>query len=106
MIRRGLKKIVQLTCEVIGKDWISGLKISRRGAVQKYGSQYGGWVVPVGILDHSSVCYCAGVGEDVSFDLALIKKFGCEVLAFDPTPRAIEYVRKNVANNGSSNSLT
>jgi FkbM family methyltransferase len=35
--------------------------------------------------------YSAGVGEDVSFDLELIARTGCQVWAFDPTPRAIEY---------------
>jgi FkbM family methyltransferase len=38
-----------------------------------------------------------GVGEDASFDLELINRFGCEVYAFDPTPRSIEYVHKQLA---------
>lgn len=45
------------------------------------------WVRP-GVL-----AYCAGAGEDVSFDLALAGE-GCLVRTFDPTPRAIEYVRE------------
>lgn len=57
----------------------------------RLGSGYGGWWVPTGLLGPDSVCYSAGVGEDVTFDLALIKKFGCEVWAFDPTPRSIIY---------------
>jgi FkbM family methyltransferase len=36
-------------------------------------------------------CYDGGVGEDVSFDLGIIDRFGCEVFAFDPTPRAIAF---------------
>ena len=32
------------------------------------------------------------MGEDVSFDLGIIERFGCEVFAFDPTPRAIRFV--------------
>jgi FkbM family methyltransferase len=48
------------------------------------------------MLSGDSICYCAGVGLDVSFDMAVIEKFGCEVFAFDPTPKAIDYVESNV----------
>lgn len=53
-------------------------------AVERIGSEYGGWVVPRGSVSRSSICYCVGVGEDVSFDLGLISQFGCAVHAFDP----------------------
>jgi FkbM family methyltransferase len=33
------------------------------------------------------------VGEDISFDLALIRRFGMRVHAFDPTPRSIAWVQ-------------
>src|SRR3546814_5498841 len=38
------------------------------------------------------VCYAGGVGEDVTFGLGIIDRFGWQVFAFDPTPRAIAYV--------------
>jgi FkbM family methyltransferase len=57
----------------------------------RLGSSYGGWWVPRSLLAADSVCYLAGVGEDVTFDLALIDAVGCEVWAIDPTPRAIAY---------------
>ena len=44
------------------------------------------------MVERSWVCYCAGVGEDVTFDLGLIDRFGCDVFAFDPTPRAATHV--------------
>jgi FkbM family methyltransferase len=59
----------------------------------KLGSAYGGWIVPTTLLKGSSVCYCVGVGEDITFDLALIERFGCQVFSFDPTPRAIQHVQ-------------
>ncbi len=59
--------------------------------LERLGSDYGGWVVPVQFLDAASVCYCAGVGLDASFDLALIERTGCTVDAFDPTPGARVY---------------
>jgi FkbM family methyltransferase len=60
------------------------------------GSQYGGWAIPENVLDSSSICYTAGVGEDASFDVALAE-MGCEVLAIDPTPRAMEYMKPLLA---------
>jgi FkbM family methyltransferase len=59
--------------------------------LQKIGTAYGGWIVPTRLIESSWRCYCAGVGEDVSFDLGLIERFGCQVVALDPTPRAIAY---------------
>jgi FkbM family methyltransferase len=59
--------------------------------LQKVGTAYGGWIVPTRLLGPASRCYCAGVGEDVSFDLGLIERLGSEVFAFDPTPRATAF---------------
>jgi FkbM family methyltransferase len=53
---------------------------------------YGGYVLPTSLLGEGSVCYLAGTGEDISFDLSLIARFGCEVHALDPVPRAAQYV--------------
>jgi FkbM family methyltransferase len=64
---------------------------------QKLGSDYGGWVVPTSILAREWICYCGGVGEDITFDLELIRRYGCEVFAFDPTPRAAAHVRATAA---------
>ncbi len=66
--------------------------------LQRIGTDYGGWVVPAAMIRPDWICYCGGVGEDVSFDLGLIERFGCSVFAFDPTPRAITYVAEEVAN--------
>jgi hypothetical protein len=57
----------------------------------KIGSIYGGWYVPIGIMDSSSVCYTVGAGEDISFDIGLVKKFNCHVFVCDPTPRAVKH---------------
>ncbi len=72
-----------------------GPGMAARGDLQRLGSSYGGWVVATSMLSEDSICYCAGVGEDISFDLALIEMFGCDVFAFDPTPRAVKYVEDN-----------
>lgn len=81
----------------MGLDALTGQRIQSRHDLVRLGSRYGGWIVPSSAVQAHSVCYCAGVGEDISFDLALMERFGCEVHAFDPTPRAIEFVRRNAA---------
>lgn len=52
------------------------------------GTTYGAWTVPDGLLKPDSVVYSFGLGEDISFDLAVIERFGCKVHGFDPTPIA------------------
>ena len=61
------------------------------------GSEYGGWTIPADALDAESICYCVGCGEDISFDLELMRRYSCSVYGFDPTPRSIAYVRKATA---------
>ena len=56
--------------------------------LQKLGTEYGGWIIPVDIVHKDSICYLAGAGEDISFDISLAKKFHCNIFIFDPTPRA------------------
>ncbi len=60
----------------------------------RFGSEYAGWDVATESLDNNSIVYSFGVGEDVSFDLALIDRFGMTVHAFDPTPRSIQWVKR------------
>jgi FkbM family methyltransferase len=48
------------------------------------------------MLNSASVVYSVGVGEDISFDLELIRRFGVHVDAFDPTPRSIAWLETQV----------
>lgn len=68
-------------------------KADRALRLERIGSEYGGWIVPTGLVESDWICYSGGVGEDVSFDLGVIERFDCRVYAFDPTPRAIKYVQ-------------
>jgi FkbM family methyltransferase len=65
-------------------------------AKETIGSSYGSHTVLRGSLDAQSIVYSFGVGEDVSFDLGLIERFGCAVHAFDPTARSLAWARANV----------
>jgi len=59
----------------------------------RLGTEYGGYAVLKDRVAADSVVYSLGIGEDISFDLALIERAGCEIFAFDPTPRSIAWVR-------------
>ncbi len=52
----------------------------------------GAWVLWPEPLGPQSVVYSVGVGRDLSFDRAVVERFGCRVHAFDPTPRSVEWV--------------
>jgi len=56
-----------------------------------------GWNIPRAILREQSICYCVGCGEDITFDLELIRACACTVFAFDPTPQAITHVNAHAA---------
>jgi len=60
------------------------------------GSNYGGFYVVRNLLTKDSVVYSFGVGEDITFDLALINEYKLNVYAFDPTPLAIKFAEKNI----------
>ncbi len=57
----------------------------------RLGSAWGGWWVPESALNPGAVVYSAGVGGDISFDLAVIDR-GCQVWGFDPTPFVIRWI--------------
>jgi FkbM family methyltransferase len=69
------------------------IPVEERCAKLRLGNERAEWCIcPTG-LSKESVVYSFGVGTDISFDLELIKLFGVRVHAFDPTPRAIAWVR-------------
>ncbi len=58
------------------------------------GTAYGGWPIISGELDNTSTILSIGLGEDLSFDLAAIEKFGCRVIGFDPTPKSLTWLQQ------------
>ena len=71
----------------------SRLPVIQRPDLVRLGSAGCGWWVPEGLIAPGGIAYCAGVGQDITFDLALIERFGCHVWAFDPTPSVVDAVR-------------
>lgn len=61
---------------------------------ERFGHGFCGWDVAVAGIDAQAIVYSFGVGEDVSFDVALIERFNVVIHAFDPTPASIVWVRQ------------
>jgi FkbM family methyltransferase len=59
-----------------------------------YGNNYGGFYVCPSIICESSIVYSFGIGEDISFDKCIYDKHNCAVYAFDPTPKSINWIKK------------
>ena len=56
-IRRGVDKMIIHKCLPFPvKPQCDELKLERLG------TDYGGWTVPVDLLNENSICYCVGVG--------------------------------------------
>ncbi len=91
-LKKIARKLRTLLRAAVGRD----LLVRPDVIVQKkrFGSEYGGWDIVAAELDSDSVVYSIGIGEDASFDVALIDKWSLTVHAFDPTPKSIEWVRK------------
>ena len=62
------------------------------GDVSYIGSEYGGFTVYGNAIGNDSIVYSFGIGEDISFDLGMIERYGCKVYAFDPTPKSLEWL--------------
>jgi FkbM family methyltransferase len=52
--------------------------------IVELGSPYGGWKIPDGVVAAGELCYCIGIGGDITFDLELIRRYGAVVRAVDP----------------------
>jgi FkbM family methyltransferase len=57
-------------------------------------NKIGDWALCTDAIGPASVVYSFGVGDNVAWDLAMIRQFGCTVHAFDPTPASIAWVRE------------
>lgn len=76
---------------LIGKECYFPIQLRR--PIVWYGKPAAGFYVCADVLSAQSIIYSFGVGEDISFDEELMKK-GCEVYAYDPTPKSKIFVEK------------
>lgn len=68
------------------------LRPERPPGMLRFGTYYGGWWIPE-VDPSSGPAFCVGAGTDVSFDVEL-QRLGYTVHAADPTPAAVEHVRR------------
>src|SRR6185503_6287794 len=47
------------------------------------------WTFYADGLTRDSIIYSGGIGNDISFEHALVKEFGCTIQLFDPSPTAL-----------------
>src|SRR5665213_2766754 len=52
------------------------------------------WTLRTGGLNQGSVVYSGGVGEDISFETTLVRRFGLSITLFDPSPPALGTVSR------------
>lgn len=62
----------------------------------RLGTAYGGWFIAPGALPHDRppVVLSFGIGDDISFDLELIRRYQARVYAFDPTPKSLAWLAR------------
>lgn len=68
-------------------------KLTYKSKMERHGTVYGGWNIIPNSLNRDSIVYSFGIGQDISFDISIIEKYGCTVHGFDPTPRVIEWLK-------------
>jgi FkbM family methyltransferase len=64
------------------------------------GTEYGGYEILPELMSSEAVVYSVGLGEDISFDLGMIERFGCSVHGFDPTPRSLAWLEQQALPTG------
>ena len=89
-------KIKKIILKLTGK--FSHLKKGISCAHIWYGNSYGGFYVYPELLDENTIIYSFGIGEDISFDNAIIEKHSCKVFGFDPTPKSINWIANQKKN--------
>tara|TARA_B100000575_G_C23085270_1_gene625427 strand:+ start:135 stop:905 length:771 start_codon:yes stop_codon:yes gene_type:complete len=67
--------------------FIIPVKNNSLNKIEHYGTYYGGYDI-VNKNDIKTVISC-GLGEDATFDVEILNKFDCRIIAIDPTPRSI-----------------
>lgn len=91
----------------LAKQFFRHQRLKRAGIVVELdiaaispGGLRGGWTVHPDPLTESSVVYAFGVGSNVEWDKEMVRRFGLALHAFDPTPRAISWIRAQALPDG------
>ena len=92
MPQRKFQKFKRLTKVLLRQDIMPSIQYKCQ--TRRFGSLFCGWCINTDILNSNSMIYSFGVGQDVSFDIELIQSIGATIHAFDPTPKSIDWIKK------------
>ncbi|MDQ4076221.1 MAG: FkbM family methyltransferase [Chloroflexota bacterium] len=92
MLQKGLHVAKRLAKVAVGRDLF--YPVQANCLKEYHGTKYGGWCVCPTDLTKESIVYSFGLGNDISFDLSLIKSYGVTVYGFDPTPQSIAWIKQ------------
>ncbi len=67
-------------------------KIQTKIPVKWFGDETTGFYACSEFLSDKSIVYSFGIGDNISFDIALMKQFNCSVFGFDPTPKSVQFI--------------
>ncbi len=74
---------------------LTGKELWLRPEVERNLKVYAGeWAICPDVLGERALVYSAGIGDTVSFEMSIIRDFGAEVHAFDPTPETARWIGK------------
>ncbi len=69
-------------------------KLQKVYETKRLGTEYGGWnLINFQELNNKTII-SAGCGEDISFDIEFLNKYGGKVILVDPTPRSINHLKQ------------
>ena len=61
--------------------------------IVELGSRYGRWAVSTAGLSSGTTMVSFGLGQDISFEQALLGRAACSIHGFDPTPASVSYLQ-------------
>ena len=73
---------------------VAHFKLHPDARARWYGNHYGGFYAVEPQNARDAVVYSVGIGQDVSFDQAIHKAWGCTVHAVDPTPKSQRWLAR------------
>lgn len=76
---------------------VDGVFCSSSPDVKRFGDEATGWVIDTRPMPQ--VCYCAGVGNAMTFELELAKVTARALLVFDPSPTGVRTIRRTEVGN-------
>lgn len=75
----------------IKKNILNSYTYKKNENIKWCGNNYGGFFIDNSLVKSSNVVFSVGVGEDISFDEALVKMGVKRIYLFDPTPKSKQF---------------